>query len=172
MITVVIPHLPDRAAMLDRALASVAAQTLRPYSVIVQPDHQREGEHITRNKALADVNTSLVAFLDDDDEMLPHHLETLYDALMPTRTALAWSRYQTIGADYTASFIEGSYLAYTEALREIGGFPEPNEYRWADRYPDYGLLCRLIMAGLSFTRVNQVTWRKYIHDTNIVGTGT
>lgn len=74
-ISVVIPTIAGRGHLLERALASVEAQTLKPSAVIVQHDVTREGAAQTRNRALEQVNTEWVAWLDDDDELLPNHLE-------------------------------------------------------------------------------------------------
>jgi hypothetical protein len=86
VITVVIPSIPSRAKMLDRALASVKAQTLRPERVVVEFDDDRLGAAATRQRGLEKVTTPWVAFLDDDDEFLPGPLcalfwtASLYDA--------------------------------------------------------------------------------------------
>jgi glycosyltransferase involved in cell wall biosynthesis len=78
VITVVIPSIPSRAKMLDRALASVKAQTLRPERVVVEFDDDRLGAAATRQRGLEKVTTPWVAFLDDDDEFLPGHLYALF----------------------------------------------------------------------------------------------
>jgi glycosyltransferase involved in cell wall biosynthesis len=77
-ITVCIPTIPPRAKMLARALESVAEQTLQPAAIIVEYDHEHTGAAATKNRALAKVTTPLVAFLDDDDHFLPHHLAVLH----------------------------------------------------------------------------------------------
>jgi glycosyltransferase involved in cell wall biosynthesis len=83
-ITVCIATIPPRAKLLRRALASVAEQTLHPAAIVVEYDHEHTGAAATKNRALAAVRTPWVAFLDDDDQFLPHHLETLrYHAAHP-----------------------------------------------------------------------------------------
>lgn len=186
-ITVCIPSLPERVEMRRRALASIAAQTYPPVSVLQGIDHDRKGEIATRNMLLNHVETSWIAWIDDDDEMLPWHLEMLYRAshddyagtdpnrvlmtLVAQNVDLVFSDYETIGAEYTASFIEPAYLCRTEALRAMGGFPEPEGTDWPYRYGDWGLLAKLLINGYSFRKVKVVTWRKYIHDSNICGVG-
>lgn len=99
-VTVIIPAF-RAAATIDRAMASVASQTLRPRAVVVvddgSPDNtfdralawqgRIDGTTITvlqqpnsgpgsaRNRALAEAQTEWVAFLDADDEWLPDKLE-------------------------------------------------------------------------------------------------
>ncbi len=76
-ITVITPSLPDRAAMLAEAVASVEAQTLSAEAHLIEVDHLRDGPAILRNRMLERAATEWVAFLDDDDLLDPHHLETL-----------------------------------------------------------------------------------------------
>lgn len=77
-ITVVIATIPPRSGLLARALASVAAQTLQPKAIIVEYDHGRTGAASTKNRAIRKAETEWVAPLDDDDLMLPDHLEQLW----------------------------------------------------------------------------------------------
>lgn len=79
-ITVCIATIPPRERMLRRALASVVTQTLQPAAIIVEYDHEHTGAAATKNRAAAKADTPWLAFLDDDDQFLPHHLETLRGA--------------------------------------------------------------------------------------------
>lgn len=91
-ITVAVPSIAPRADMLTRALASVTAQTLPADAVSIAIDHHGDGSPATRTRALAAVQTPWVAFLDDDDEFLPQHLEALKACAGDT------------GADYVYSY--------------------------------------------------------------------
>lgn len=98
-LTVIIPT-RDRSALLRRALESVRAQTLAPAAVLVAEDggiteatskvvnevrtsglaithiaSHGNGAASARNEALTRANTSLVAFLDDDDLWAPTFIE-------------------------------------------------------------------------------------------------
>lgn len=174
-ITVVIPHLPTRAAMLQRALASIATQTLAPDQVIVETDDERSGIASvadTRNRALAKVTTPLVAFLDDDDELYPTHLDLLAKGLDASGAHLAHAGFDVVGApDHRPSFIEVTHLSKVAAIRDVGGFPQPFSGTWPYRYEDWGMLAKMLLAGYVFHRVNAITWRKHIHSSNMVGAG-
>lgn len=70
-ITVAIPTIPPRRALLRRALRSVQDQTMPAAAISVAVDLDRQGAWVTRQRALNAVQTPWVAFLDDDDEFLP-----------------------------------------------------------------------------------------------------
>lgn len=74
---VAIPSIPARPDMLARALSSVTIQTRLPDQISVVIDHDHRGAAPTRNRAWQALQTDWVAFMDDDDELLPHHLERL-----------------------------------------------------------------------------------------------
>lgn len=76
-VTVVTPTIPPRTDRLAKALGSVWRQTCPPVAVAVTVDRDHDGAGKTRDRALAMVETEWVAFLDDDDWLYPHHLQTL-----------------------------------------------------------------------------------------------
>jgi hypothetical protein len=78
-VTVCIPTLGSRRELLKRAVASVEAQTLKPERVLTREDTEGLGSAHNRHALLQMVETEWVAFLDDDDEFLPDHLETLWN---------------------------------------------------------------------------------------------
>jgi hypothetical protein len=93
-ITVVIPSIPPRRSLLRRAVTSVLAQTMPAAALSVVVDSDRLGAAVTRQRALDAVNTRWVAFLDDDDEMKPNHLEALFSAAVDYDALYLWSRFQ------------------------------------------------------------------------------
>jgi glycosyltransferase involved in cell wall biosynthesis len=198
-VTVVTPTIPGREQMLARALASVGRQTRRPASIVVVEDHAGEGAARARNVGLAAVSTTWMAWLDDDDELLPDHLSTLLMAAAATGADLVYS-YPVIvgGRDPLAApwhgrlvaspidvpfgpeqerwlrdvgnFIPVTYLVRTDLVRRVGGMPEPYSVEWPRDCEDYGLLLRLLDAGARFHHVCGIrTWRYYIHGANTGG---
>jgi hypothetical protein len=93
-VTVCVPTIPPRRRQLLRALESIETQALRPAETLVRYDYRGEGAAATRSRALRDVRTAWVAFLDDDDEMYPDHLRELWDFARQT------------GADYVFSYFD------------------------------------------------------------------
>ncbi len=95
-ITVVIPSIPVRGQLLTRAVRSVARQTLRPYGLAVAIDVDREGAPRTRQRALDTVQTHWVAFLDDDDEFMPQHLDHLLSFALDGGFDYAYSWFRVV----------------------------------------------------------------------------
>lgn len=106
-ITVVIPTIPPREALLQRASSSAhdAAVWLHlemglRAEVLTVLDERREGAAKTRHRGLLEVSTEWVAFLDDDDVMHPDHLVQLYGAALEHGADYLWSRFQIIKEDH------------------------------------------------------------------------
>ena len=110
-IAVVTPTFPGRARMLGRAVASVAAQDLPAVAHVIANDVDGEGAGPTRQRGIDAVLTGgepwgsqgsepmagWVAFLDDDDELMPHHLSTLAKAASETGADVVWPWFQVVG---------------------------------------------------------------------------
>lgn len=80
-ISVAMASIPPRVGTtLPRALKSIQKQSLLPDAVYISYDVKKEGAPATRQRALEAVKTPWVAFLDDDDEMHPWHLNDLMKA--------------------------------------------------------------------------------------------
>jgi glycosyltransferase involved in cell wall biosynthesis len=194
-VAVVIPTIPGREAMLDRALRSVREQTRHPDELIVAHDHEGKGAAVTRNTGLALVNSDLVAWLDDDDELLPNHVERLARVLEraatidlvypipeipvgrdPTAVAVNGIWQKPWGVPFgpeqethlrtAGSFIPITHVVRTSKVREIGGFPMPGDVRWIE---DWGYLVKLLDAGARFHHLPVKTWRWHIHDQHTGG---
>jgi hypothetical protein len=83
-VTLLIATVPERSALLRRALLSAHTQNLPFVDVIVEmdgPEGSRIGPAAVRNRALQKVRTAYSAVLDDDDWLLPGHAEALVGAL-------------------------------------------------------------------------------------------
>lgn len=99
VVGIAIPSIPTRPH-LPRAIASVTAQTRKVDAITVAVDNGREGAWTTRNRALRallTMGTEWVGFLDDDDELLPHHVEYLLDAAHDRGAGLVWGWFTVAG---------------------------------------------------------------------------
>lgn len=98
-IAVVIPTIPPRSALLQRAIASVQAQIFPAGAISVAVDTERRGAAGARADALAGVVAARrpwVAFLDDDDEFLSNHLARLAAHAEETNADFVYSWFETV----------------------------------------------------------------------------
>lgn len=185
-ITVVIPSIPPRQEMLKRAVNSVLSQTLTPRVISITLDVNGDGACATRNAGLASVQTEWVAFLDDDDELLPHHLEKLLATAYETGAALVYSPWEGINTEgfrrfwrpfdeqlrdtliTTQNFIPVTVLARVDALQAVGGFEPPSGHR-TPVCEDWGCWIKLINAGWTFAFHPDVSWRWNGHGSHTSG---
>lgn len=189
-VAVVIPTIPSREDRLQKALESVMNQTRGPDQIIVQEDTEGLGAAVTRNRGLEKVTCDYVAWLDDDDLLLPNHIERLARVLDhsatiglvypiprveggrdPTATSVdgAWIPPWRIpfGPEQEqhlrdqGSFIPITHMVRTQHVNFIGGFPAPGTVRWLE---DWGYLVNLLDAGVKFYHLPVTTWRWVIGD--------
>lgn len=119
-VAVVVPTIPGREALLDRALCSVRAQRRRADQVVIERDSERTGAWAARNRALARVTTDVIAWLDDDDTLRPNHLMACMRVLeqSPDRPDLVYPRPRMIGGkDPTALTYQGRFPVSPWGLR-------------------------------------------------------
>lgn len=186
-IGVAIPTIPPRAAMLQRALASVLGQTLPADQISIAVDNRRRGASFTRNEAWQALDTDCVAFLDDDDEWYPNHLQVCHDALIESGADMVFPWFDVRGG--TDPFPETfgqpfdpanpcqttiTCLWRRQALRDVGGFIDVP----ADADPDQGghrrgedmrAVERLVAQGGKALHVPVRTWAWHHHLANTSG---
>lgn len=197
-VTVAVPTIPGREDMLARAFRSMQRQSRPADAVLVERDFWRTGAAATRNRILAKVTTDWVAWLDDDDELLPNHLAVLLDVAEDTGADLVYPRPRmATGTDPTAILIDGqwrspwgrpftvdsashirhrgsfipiTHLVRTSLAREVG-FP-PGRTLPDGRYQgeDERYLIGLLDEKARFEHVNIRTWLWYgSHGGNTAG---
>lgn len=106
-VTVIVPTIPPRGygsenPMLQLAMDSVGQQTCLPAGgVRLMLDVDGEGPAAMRDRALRDpddpITTEYVTFLDDDDRMLPLHIETMWAAMQAPGVVMAYPWPVTVG---------------------------------------------------------------------------
>lgn len=184
-ITVVIPTIPPRRRGLARAVNSVIAQDYDgKVDVKVAIDADKRGSAVTRNRALMRARTPWVAFLDDDDYFLPHHLRVLEGiaAGMPEADVIysgckvlgpngveiprqeEWGRYTR---PFDANLLrDRSYVPVTSLVRtdlaQAAQFGPP-DHDPSCKYDDWGFYLRVLDMGGTFVHVPEVTW-VWMHD--------
>lgn len=186
-VTVCIPTFPGREAMLHRAVRSVSAQTWSPRAIEIASDTEREGAAVTRDRAWRAARTDWVAFLDDDDELLPRHLELLVACAKLTDADLVFPWFTVVGGadpfpqhfgmpwdDAVPRQTTITFLIRREWLERVGGFDDPDPT--LDAAPDgnragedYRLILRLVEQGAKIVHLPEKTWIWYHHNGNTSG---
>ncbi|GAA1281624.1 glycosyltransferase family 2 protein [Saccharothrix xinjiangensis] len=190
-IGVVIPTHRARIAngMTQRAIGSVWAQTLPAAELHVPVDPGGGGAWTTRDRGLQAVRAEWTAFLDSDDEFMPHHLETLARCAQETGADYVYSYYQVrngfgheIAADPLGHFgrvfdpadpIQTTIttLVRTELAQEAGFHAPPADARvGGQRYgEDYQFTLACVALGAQVVHVPQRTWWWNHHGRNTSG---
>jgi glycosyltransferase involved in cell wall biosynthesis len=183
-ITVCIATIPPRSRQLRQALASVAMQTLQPAAIVVEYDHEHRGAAATKNAAARRASTPWLAFLDDDDQFMPHHLDVLRAAALsgqygmhvpdvvysiPECPQLPGGRdpHGRYGVPFDAdelrrrSYIQTTSLIRADLFHEAGGFQLPDRTMPDGSpcpYDDWGLWLAMLDLGARFLHVPEVTF--------------
>lgn len=188
-----IPTIPGRKLLFERAMESVRTQRRFPDQVVTEYDAERTGAACARNRALERVTTDFVAWLDDDDEWMPHHLmacmrvlemdptvdlvypvpkmiggpdptATTYQGQLRAPWGVRFQKEQEAHLRRQGSFIPMTHVVRTSLVRDIGGFRDG--YWVSDtryRGEDEDYLIRLLDVGAKFEHLDRVTWRWYSH---------
>lgn len=166
-ISVIIPTILDRRELLDECLESISRSSLRPAEILTSMDLVKAGPAVVRNH-LADVaQHDWLAFVDDDDLVLPHHFETLWKAryedtlkiefdVVYTRPHVEGRAAPKIGPYNRQQLENGNYIPVTAMVRKslfrkVGGFPDA-------RFEDWELWKALGKARAKFRYVPETTW--------------
>jgi glycosyltransferase involved in cell wall biosynthesis len=155
--------------MLVEMLQSVAAQTRLPDAHVLLYDHGA-GFVATINRAVSMVDTEYFCLVDDDDLLMPQHVETLEANL---EADIVWTWCEVAGSEWNPNsgylpgeleirnYIPSNLAMRTQLFRDLEG------YRNVAGHPDHDLLRRAEQAGASFYNVPQVTWTSRIHGDNM-----
>lgn len=185
-VTVVIPTIPPRATMLERAMESVAAQTVRA-RLVIEADDARTGSAATRNRALRRVETEWLICLDDDDLLMPNAVQVLTEAQAATGADVvsggAWIPQSPGHGEPVAppgpgwidpqAVMARSILHVTSLVRtslaRAAGFTRAHDPGTGMDLDDYGFYRALAAAGASFWRVPETVLIWHHHGANTSG---
>lgn len=172
-ITVVITSMgKPRAELLQRAIASVSAQTLEPDAIVVSIDTPRQGAAYCRQRGFEQVRTEYVAWLDDDDAFKPQHLQRLKETMLEQDVDLVYPWYDVINGNDPLP-IEGrpyhpdnmglfpvTYLVKADAVRAAGGWAPAGYQPESPTHggEDWALQCRMRANGVKMFHLNERTW--------------
>jgi len=157
-VSVITATITGREALLERAISSVRNQTLMPSAHLQMLDSERRGGAIIKNRLIEFANTEWLMILDDDDTLLPNHIETLYarrdEADIIYSYAEGDNRYNrpfTAEGLYADSIVAHTALFRKSMFEELGRFPEALGYDWE-------LWKKACAQGYRFLSIPVVTW--------------
>jgi hypothetical protein len=177
VLSVVTPSVPVRAALLTEARRSVARQYWPPAAHLVRvekrPATMTAMEHLVhqRNALVEQVATPWFATLDDDDLMLPSHLDAQREAIEsdewdvistwpvePRMTPPVWDG--SLEQLEAGNRICCTAVVRTEAFRAVGGYRADVDPGF---FEDWDLWLRLHRAGARFRLIERRTWHYRQH---------
>lgn len=166
-VAVITPTVPSRAILLKECKAAVKAQTWAGEVLhAVGEDVDKVGAATMRNNLVHSLDPSYkwLAFVDDDDMLMPEHLTTLVahsegtDIIYSDCTEEGFTKtWKTREFNYNnvkeANYIPVTVLMRRSMFEKVGGFP-------TEHYPgeDQWLFLNAASAGARFQYVPQVTW--------------
>lgn len=168
-VTVVTPFHEQRRAngMLERAAASVRAQTVPVHHILAEDIHH-VGAAITRTHGLHLVDTEWTAFLDSDDELDPDHIEHLLTHAADTGADYVYPWFRVVGGTDPFPMFYGkpfdpaapnsttiTILVRTELAKQIGFTRDPNVQVGGEDF-QFTLAC--INAGAKIVHLPRRTW--------------
>lgn len=184
MITVAVPTIAPRKLLLAEALNSIYEQTIRPLpQIVVSEDRDKIGAAANRQRCLDWVHSEWVAFLDDDDLLMPNHLEDLYNHAMDTDADYVFSHYEMLGGTDPMPQSFGvpwdndhprqttiTVLVRTELAQSVG-FTSPEVGQLIDGLTmgeDYRFTLDCMNAGAKIVHLPKKTWywRHWEHNTS------
>lgn len=179
-VTVCTATIPTRAHLLKRAFESVENQTLKVKQHLIEVDEKREGQSSVLDRLIKTAKTKYVAMLDDDDELLPNHIELLYQKITQTKADLVYPHFR-YSASHDAGHLEKyrgqpwdnnyphqvaiTWIAKRKTLLEVGGFSQGfdiNSYEVDNEGnrvgQDFHIIKKLAAANKHITNIPDVTW--------------
>jgi glycosyltransferase involved in cell wall biosynthesis len=162
-VTVVTPFHAARESngMLERAAASVRAQTVSVHHILARDVHSM-GAAVTRSHGLAMVETEWTAFLDSDDEMDPDHVEKLLTCAAATGADYVYPWFRVVGGtdpfpmffgkpwdDAAPNSTTITILVRTGLAQQVG---------FHDPWEDWGFVNGCVAAGAKIVHLPERTW--------------
>lgn len=185
-ISVLIPTIPERSLLLQRAVASVMAQTLLPDEICIAVAKPDEPAWSTRNRALAMATSTHIACLDDDDEFLPHHLAACaaHQEATGADVVFPWFTLDHCSDPFPGEFgtpwdpehprqTTTVVFARRQAVLEVGGYRfddgDLHDHGGNRAGEDFDLVKRLNAAGHRIEHLPERTWVWHHHLGNTSG---
>jgi hypothetical protein len=165
-IAVITPTIASRAGLLEECKESVRRQTIKGVPVFhaILEDKEQAGDSATRNKIIDGLDSSWnwLAFLDDDDLFLPHHLETLVehsanaDIVHSSQASIGFKASWTTGPINPRAIQSGNNIPITVLMRR-SMFEKAGKFQ-KGKAEDWSLWKRSLAQGARFVYTPSITW--------------
>jgi glycosyltransferase involved in cell wall biosynthesis len=190
-VTVCTATIPTRVELLERAIKSVTNQTLKVKEHSIKLDLDKLGQPAVLDQIIEKATTKYVAILDDDDELLPNHIELLYKKIIETDADLVFPhfKYSNISdAGHLEKFrglpwdnnnphqVPVTWIAKRQAILDVGGFSGDfdvlsyqvdNEGNRIGQ--DFNLIKKLAQANKHITNISEITWIYHVGHGSTLG---
>lgn len=155
------------------------AQSLPAAAISIAYDHERQGAAVTRNRTVYGAQTEWVAFLDDDDEFYPFHLEKLRECAEDTCADVVYPWFDVRGGTDPFPMHEGrqwdpndphiipiTTLVRRSVVIQAGGFrpPRADDQERTVANEDWHFWLEVSRLGAEIVHLPERTWRWH-HDT-------
>lgn len=180
-VTILIASIPPRFKGRRKSINTSINQTMSVDNILVGIDYARRGAAATRDSLLKAVETKYVCILDDDDWLLPHHVETLYNTIEFHNADLVYPWHRINRGEGWVSHLEMwrgvpwdnnnihqvpiTWIAKTESLRKVGGFSsnfdqlsDAKDSQGARIGEDFLMIHKLVENNMKIIHINEETW--------------
>ena len=190
-VTVCTATIPTRVELLERAIRSVTNQTLKVQEHSIKLDLDKLGQPAVLDQIIQEAKTKYVAILDDDDELLPNHIELLYKKIIETDVDLVFPhfKYSNLSDAGHLEMFRGlpwdnnnphqvpvTWMAKREAILDVGGFSGDFDVlsyevdNQGNRIgPDFNLIKKLAKANKHITNIPEITWIYHVGHPSTLG---
>jgi glycosyltransferase involved in cell wall biosynthesis len=179
-VTVCTATISTRNDLLQRCIQSVKNQTLQPAKHLIKLDDERLGHAAMLDAMIEEATTKYVAILDDDDELLPNHIESIYKTIIEQDADLVYPhfKYSNLpdaghlekyrGVAWSNNNIHQvaiTWIAKRETILEVGGFSKDfdvNSYKTDNQGNrighDFVMIQKLVAADKKIVHHPELTW--------------
>lgn len=179
-VTICTATIPHRKDLLLRAIESVENQTLQPQTHIIKTDVNKIGGAAMIDEIVKEAETTYIAILDDDDELLENHIEILYKKILEEKADLVYPhfKYATRGDGGHLERFRGqawdnknphqvplTWICRKDSFLECGGFSkdfDPDSMNLDEQGNrigyDFLFIKRLAAANKKIVHTPEVTW--------------
>ena len=190
-VTVCTATIPTRVDLLERASKSVQNQTLKVKDHSIKLDSEKLGQPLILDLIIKEAKTKYVAILDDDDELLPNHIELLYKKIVETEADLVFPhfKYSNLSdAGHLEKFrglpwdnnnphqVPITWIAKRQTILEVGGFSGDFDVlsyevdNQGNRIGnDFNLIKKLAQANKHITNISEITWIYHVGHPSTLG---